>query len=331
VKTVGRSVVGAWLLVAVLAPWLSPYAPTRQFADHAFAPPSRLRVSGADGPTLPYFHPLVLKDPLQRVFDEDSGRRVTLQWLREGRLFGTAPGEPPFLLIGADALGRDLFSRLLAGVRHSLALALLSVALSLAVGAAAGLVAGYRGGLADTVLQRTSDVIIVLPALYVLLALRAVLPVHLSAGTVFVLMAAIFALVGWPLAARGVRAIASRERGRDYVLAARAAAATPGRIMLRHLLPATCGFLRTQALLLLPAFVVAEATLSFAGLGFPDDAPGWGTLLADAVNIGALGGAVWLLVPALALASLVLGVNLALDGPAPTAELAAAARSPRVR
>jgi ABC-type dipeptide/oligopeptide/nickel transport system permease subunit len=73
---------------------------------------------------------------------------------------------------------------------------------------------------------------------------------------------------------------------------------------------------------------VAEATLSFAGLGLPDDAPGWGTLLADASNIGALGGAVWLLVPALALASLVLGVNLALDGPAPTAELAASVQRP---
>jgi peptide/nickel transport system permease protein len=314
--------VAAWLVVGLLAPWLAPYEETAQFSGLAYAPPSRLRLIATDGTLTPHFHPPVVKDPLQRIFEEDRGRRVGLLWLTHGRMATTAPGDPPFLLLGADSLGRDLLSRLLMGVRRSLGLALLSVTLSLAVGAAVGLVAGYRGGWLDGVLQRVSDFVVVLPALYVVLALRAMLPLHLDAGRVFALMAAIFALVGWPLAARGVRAIAARERGRDYVLAAEAAAASPLRVMRRHLLPATYGFLRTQALLLLPSFVVAEATLSFAGLGFPDEAPGWGTLLADAANIGALGGAVWLLAPALALASLVLGVNLSLDAAAPSAELA---------
>ncbi len=139
-------------------------------------------------------------------------------------------------------------------------------------------------------------------------------------------MAASFGLIGWPVAARGVRAIAARERGRDYVRAAEAAAASPWRVMVRHLLPATSGFLRTQALLLLPAFVVAEATMSFAGLGFPDYAPGWGTLLHDASNLASLGGATWLLIPAFGLATLVFGVTLALDAAAPTAELWSFAR-----
>ena len=84
---------------------------------------------------------------------------------------------------------------------------------------------------------------------------------------------------------------------------------------------ATTGFLQTQALLLLPAFVVLEATMSFAGLGFPDHAPGWGTLLHDASNLAAIGGATWLLLPAAGLGSLVFGVTLALDAAAPTAEL----------
>jgi peptide/nickel transport system permease protein len=161
--------------------------------------------------------------------------------------------------------------------------------------------------------------------LYVLLALRTVLPADLDVGTVFMLMAVSFGVIGWPVAARGVRAIAERERGRDYVKAAEAAAASPARVMLRHLLPATTGFLQTQALLLLPAFVVLEATMSFAGLGFPDHAPGWGTLLHDASNLAALGGATWLLLPAAGLASLVFGVTLALDAAAPTAELSSLA------
>jgi peptide/nickel transport system permease protein len=329
-RSLGRFIVFGWLAVGTLAPWIAPYGPTEQFAGLAYAPPTRLRVGGGTVAG-PWFHPPVPRDPLERRFDEDRGRAVRVRVLERGRLFGTAPGDPPVLLIGADALGRDLFSRLLVGVRHSLALAVLSVALSLAIGAVAGVVAGYRGGLADTLLLRLADFVVVLPVLYVLLALRAVLPIHLTPASVFALMVTIFAAVGWPLAARGVRAIAARERGRDYVAAAVAAAASPARIMLRHLLPATTGYLRTQALLLLPAFVIAEATLSFAGLGFPDPAPGWGTLLADAANIGALGGAVWLLVPALALASLVLGVNLALDADASSAEFVPLRGRPRAR
>jgi len=209
------------------------------------------------------------------------------------------------------------------GARHSLAFAALAVIVSLGIGACAGLVAGYHGGLADAVVQRVSDVVIVLPALYVLLALRAALPVNLPPPAVFTLMVVIFGLVGWPVAARGVRAIAARERGRDYVLAAEAAGASATRVMVKHLLPAASCFLRTQALLLLPAFVVAEATLSYAEFGLPASSPGWGALLGDASNLGALGGAVWLLAPAVALATLVLGVNLALDAAAPTAEIGA--------
>jgi peptide/nickel transport system permease protein len=323
--------VGAWILAAVLAPWLAPYDAQTRFTDHAYAPPTRLHVWSHGGPRTPFFYPVVLLDPLQRRFEADRARPVPLTWLASGRLFTTSPGSPPFFLLGADALGRDLYSRLLVAVRHSLAVAAIAVAISLVVGAAAGLIAGYKGGLLDAVLQRVTDVVIVLPVLYVLLALRTVLPANLDVSTVFTLMAVSFGLIGWPVAARGVRAIAARERARDYVKAAEAAAATPAHVMLKHLLPATTGFLQTQALLLLPAFVVLEATMSFAGLGFPDHAPGWGTLLHDASNLSALGGAAWLLVPAIGLASLVFGVTLALDAEAPTAELSSIAAGTTTR
>jgi peptide/nickel transport system permease protein len=333
VKTIGRSIVAAWIAAAVLAPWLAPYDAQTRFTDHAYAPPTRVRVWSNGVLRKPYFYPAVLLDPLQRRFEIDRTRPIALRWLSGGRLFTTPAGGPPFFLIGADAIGRDLFSRLLVAVRHSLAVAAIAVAISLLVGTAAGLLAGYRGGVLDTVLQRVTDVVIVLPVLYVLLALRTVLPANLDVSTVFTLMAASFGLIGWPVAARGVRAIAARERTRDYVKAAEAAAATPARVMLKHLLPATTGFLQTQALLLLPAFVVLEATMSFAGLGFPDHAPGWGTLLYDASNLSALGGAAWLLVPAVALASLVFGVTLALDAAAPTPELSSLTQvtTPRAR
>ena len=101
------------------------------------------------------------------------------------------------------------------------------------------------------------------------------------------------------------------ERRREYVEAAVALGASRGRVLLRHLLPATTGFLRTQFALLLPACILAEATLSFAGIGFSDEFPSWGTLLQEAANIGVLPSAPWLLAPALAIFSVVLAVNIA--------------------
>ena len=96
------------------------------------------------------------------------------------------------------------------------------------------------------------------------------MPLVLPGSTIFVLLLAIFALLGWPMVARGVRAIVLVERDREYAVAARAAGASPTRLLTRHLLPAASGYLSTQATLLLPAFILAESTMSYVGLGFPD-------------------------------------------------------------
>ena len=124
---------------------------------------------------------------------------------------------------------------------------------------------------------------------YVVLAIRAALPLVMEPVQVFAGVSLVLALVGWPIVARGVRAIIAVESTRDYVEAARAAGASPARIIRRHLLPAIAGFLTLQAALLLPAFVIAEATLSLAGFGFAEPTPSWGTMLQDAANVGARG------------------------------------------
>ena len=157
---------------------------------------------------------------------------------------------------------------------------------------------------------------LVLPALYVLLALRSSLPPVLSPVWTFGITAVILALVCWRYAARGVRAIVAAERRREYVDAAVALGASRSRGPLRHLLPATRGFLRTQFGLLLPTCILAEATLSYAGIGFTDAFPSWGTLLQEAANIVLLRTALWLLAPALAIVSVVLAVNIASDAAA---------------
>jgi len=312
-RIVGRAIVCAWLVVAAAAPWVAPYAPSRQFPDAAFAPPTRVHVWRAGAPAAPFIHRFALIDPLTRTIATDTSSVVPLVWFSGGHVLTAADPSAPFLLLGADKLGRDLFSRIVYGARLSLTVACSSLLIAVLLGTLGGLIAGYAGGVTDQALMRLAEFTIVLPVLYAVLALRAAMPLHLPTTETVVLMALVFALVSWPTTARGVREIVAAERTLDYVAAAEALGAGPLRIMLRHLAPAAAGFIATQSLLLLPMLIVAEATLSFAGLGLQDDAPGWGTLLQEAANLGALGAAPWLLAPAAALFSLVLGVNLSFE------------------
>ena len=158
--------------------------------------------------------------------------------------------------------------------------------------------------------MRTADFVLVLPVIYVVLVLRAMLPLVLAPQTVFLLVTVIFIVVGWPFVAKGVRAIVAVEAGKEYVQAARSLGASPLRILAVHLIPACGGHLVVQATLLLPAFVLAEATLSYIGLGFPDPVASWGTMLAGAGNYNAVARFPWTLSPALAIFAVVLATNL---------------------
>jgi peptide/nickel transport system permease protein len=301
-------------LAAIGAPWLAPNPPDRRFNDLMYAPPTRVYILQA-GATAPHIYPWRLVSRLERRFDEDRARPVPLRWLSAGTLVSAdAESGAPLLLLGADGYGRDIFSRILYGSRATLALAALGTLAATLLGAAIGGAAGQAGGWADASLSRVSELVLVLPTIYVALALRAVMPLVLPPVTVFVVLLCIFTLLGWPVVARGVRAVILVEREQDYVVAARAAGAGRARLLTRHLLPAARGYATTQATLLLPAFILAEATMSFVGLGFPDTTPTWGTMLAEAANVALLGDAPWTLAPAGAIFVVVLGVNLVVQG-----------------
>jgi peptide/nickel transport system permease protein len=258
----------------------------------------------------PFVYPLRLVDRLERRYVEDRATRVPLRWFAGGVLVTTVDPRVPWLPLGADALGRDVLARVLQGARLSVGLAAVAVAGALCLGALIGAIAGFSGGRADDALMRVADFVLVLPALYVVLALRAAMPLVLSTAQVFWTVTGVLALAGWPYPARVVRAIIAAERGKEYAEAARAAGASPSRILLIHLLPAARGSLALQATLLLPAFILAEATLSFVGLGFPDATPSWGLMLREAAGVGAMVDAPWLLAPAAAIVITVFGVHL---------------------
>ena len=283
---------------AAVAPWLAPYDPGRVFAGYPFAPPMRLHVIDDRGDWhAPFAYPITLADPLERRYIEDRSRRI-----------GWGSSEPWFVL-GSDDLARDVFSRVLAGARLSLGVSLLASVIALMIGAAIGAAAGYAGGWTGTWLMRIADVVLVLPIIYVVLALRGALPMTLSAPQIFAALIGVFALVGWPSVARGVRGIVTTERQLEYVEAARALGASGWRIVARHLLPATRGFLGVQATLLVPAFIMAEATLSFAGLGFMPPTPSWGAMLQAAASVRTVADTPWLLAPAAAIVATVFVIH----------------------
>ena len=296
-KAVALLIVAA--VIALVAPAFAPNSPTAQFPDRAYAPPTRIHFNGLT----PFVYRLKLVNRLSRTYEEDTSAPVQLNWFSDGRIVSTSVSSDPsatsepLLLLGGDALGRDVLSRLLYGARWSLGVTAIAVLAALLFGALVGGLAGTVGGRADAALMGLSDWLLAVPGAYLVLVLRGALPLVISAGETFVLMAGLFAFAAWPHVARGVRSIVSAERNRDYVEAARASGASNWRLM-TELLPAARGFLAVEIVLLVPALLVAEATVSYLGLGFPDEAASWGTMLHDAASVTVMSEAPWMLAPA---------------------------------
>lgn len=207
-------------------------------------------------------------------------------------------------LLGTDELGRDLLSRLLHGARFSLLAGLAATSLAIGLAFVAGGAAGYFGGLADGILMRVSEMFLALPWLYLLLGVRAFLPLDLPPFETFLLLVGVIGGVGWARPARLIRGVALSARERDYVLAARGFGASELHILRRHVLPECFPVALVQASVLLPRFIMAEATLSFLGLGLREPHPSLGSLLASLQRLHVLLVEWWMLFPAAALCGL---------------------------
>jgi peptide/nickel transport system permease protein len=210
-------------------------------------------------------------------------------------------------VLGQDALGRDVLARLLHGARVSLAVGGAVVSLSLLIGTLLGAAAGYRGDWFDEVLARLIDVLLAFPGLLLAIGLVAVLGPSLQ-NVVLAL-----SILGWTGYARLVRTEVATLRRRDFVQAAQALGASPARIVVRHLLPLAAPALLVQATFGLSSAIVAEASLSFLGLGATPPTPSWGAMLDE--------GRAFLLVaphvtlaPGAAIAATVLALQLLGDG-----------------
>jgi len=206
---------------------------------------------------------------------------------------------------GTDVQGRDVWARLLYGARVSLAVGVLSQAIALALGVALGLVAGYYGRRVDDLVMRLADVTLAFPTLLLLIAMAAAFSPSLATVVVTI------GVVGWAGMARLVRGQVLVVRTAEYVQAERALGAGDLRIMLRHVLPNVIAPVVIAATLGVAGAIMAEAALSFLGLGVQPPTASWGAMIADGRDLAQLRGAPWTsLAPGLAIGVAVLGFNL---------------------
>ena len=209
--------------------------------------------------------------------------------------------------LGTDALGRDVFSRLVYGSRVSLAVGFVSVGISVLIGAFLGALAGYFGGAVDSAVMRLVDLMLCFPSMFLILAVIAFV------GPSIWNVMAVIGLTGWMGTCRLVRAEFLTLRERDYVAAARALGAGPLRIIFRHLLPNALAPVLVAAVLGVAGAILTESALSFLGLGVQPPTPSWGNILAD--GRANLDIAWWLSVfPGLAITVTMLAYNLFGEG-----------------
>ena len=322
-------------LIGIFAEFLAPNLAQAARPQYSYAPPQTISFfvedDNGDRKFLPHvkgYSVTIDQASLRRSFVVDDSKVVPIGFFVRGaeykmwglfpsdlHLIGPKKANDPFYLLGADKLGRDLFSRVIYGTRVSMSIGLIGVCISLILGVVMGALSGYYGGWVDLLIQRIIEIISAMPTIPLWLGLAAAIPVSLAPLKVYFLITLIVSLLGWTSLAREVRGRFFALRGDDFVTAARLDGSNERRIIFRHILPSLTSHILAVVTLALPTMIVAETALSFLGVGLKPPVVSWGVLLQDAQNIRTISTAPWLLIwPAGAVVIAVLSFNFLGDG-----------------
>ena len=318
-------------LGALFWEFLAPYDPHRHDVQLIFAPPQGLHVFDEDGFHFPpYVFGLTGKrDPvtLKKIYEIDPAVKQPIHFLVRGdpyklwgivesdlHLFGLESNDQVVYLIGADELGRDMLSRILAASRISLSIGFVGVILTFVLGILIGGFSGYYGGNFDFVTQRLIEFIRSIPTIPLWLGLSAAIPNNWPVTRVYFAIVVILSFIGWTSLARVVRGKFLSLREEDFIMAARFVGTSERRIILRHMVPSFQSHIIAAMTLAIPAMILAETSLSFLGLGMRPPALSWGVLLKSATNLTAVALFPWLLIPAIPVIITVLAFNFLGDG-----------------
>jgi peptide/nickel transport system permease protein len=309
--------------------FLAPYNVHTRNVNHIYVPPQGVHLFHKGEFIGPFVYALDYKlnmTNLKREFTPNTEKPLPIRFFCRGdkyNYWGLVPGDfhlicppeqGPMFLLGSDRLGRDMLSRILYGMRISLTIGLVGVAVSIVLGIVFGGLAGYYGGWFDDVVQRLIEIVRSIPNLPLWLALAAILPVTWSPLVIYFGITIILGLIDWTGLARAVRSRLLSLREEDFRVAAQLMGASPKRIIFRHLMPSFMSHLIASATLAIPNMILGETALSFLGLGIREPIVSWGVLLNDAQTINVVALYPWLMLPMVPVIIVVLAFNFMGDG-----------------
>lgn len=319
-------------LVAAFADFIAPLDPNATNARFTYAPPQGLSLVH-EGSFMPHVDQLKMTlntESMRREFEADPAKPVAVGFFvpsapyhmlgfipMQTKLFGLVnpkPGDSLYVM-GADRLGRDIFSRAVYGARISLSIGLVGVAMSLVLGVTIGGISGFFGGWVDMAVQRVIELLRSIPTIPLWMGLAAAIPVGWPPLRTYFVITLIVSLLGWTNLAREVRGKFLSMRDEDFVTAARLDGMSEIGIIFHHLVPSFMSHIIATVTLAIPTMILAETALSFLGVGLQPPIISWGVLLQEAQNIRAVAQAPWLLfTPAAAIVIAVLSLNFLGDG-----------------